>query len=83
MLEMLCLGIYACECIICIFLEFVNLDFLGFLSCGGFVFGVLQGLKMPLYKRKPFALVEKPKDLKPNDLVFQVRFTKEIFKDYR
>ncbi|XP_009628859.1 uncharacterized protein [Nicotiana tomentosiformis] len=37
---------------------------------------------MPLYKRKPFALVEKPKDLKPNDLVFQVRFTKEIFKDY-
>ncbi|OIT31846.1 PREDICTED: DDT domain-containing protein DDB_G0282237 isoform X1 [Nicotiana attenuata] len=37
---------------------------------------------MPLYKRKPFALAEKPKDLKPNDLVFQVRFTKEIFKDY-
>ncbi|KAJ8542364.1 hypothetical protein K7X08_017230 [Anisodus acutangulus] len=37
---------------------------------------------MPLYKRKPFDLVEKPKDLKPNELVFQVRFTKEIFKDY-
>ncbi|XP_060212335.1 uncharacterized protein LOC132639970 [Lycium barbarum] len=37
---------------------------------------------MPLYKRKPFALVEKPKDLKPNELVFQVRFTKEIFRDY-
>ncbi|KAK4353537.1 hypothetical protein RND71_025731 [Anisodus tanguticus] len=40
------------------------------------------GLEMPLYKRKPFALVEKPKDLKPNELVFQVRFTKEIFRDY-
>ncbi|KAM3328192.1 DDT domain-containing protein DDB [Capsicum galapagoense] len=37
---------------------------------------------MPLYKRKPFALAEKPKDLKPNELVFQVRFTKEIFRDY-
>ncbi|XP_059317391.1 uncharacterized protein LOC132067972 isoform X2 [Lycium ferocissimum] len=37
---------------------------------------------MPLYKRKPFALVEKPKDLKPNELVFQVRFTKEIFREY-
>lgn len=37
---------------------------------------------MPLYKRKPFALVERPKDLKPNELVFQVRFTKEIFRDY-
>ncbi|CAN4115326.1 unnamed protein product [Withania somnifera] len=37
---------------------------------------------MPLYKRKPFALVEKPKDLKPNELVFQVRFTNEIFRDY-
>lgn len=38
---------------------------------------------MPLYKRKPFALAEKPKDLKPNEPVFQVRFTKEIFRDYR
>ncbi|XP_031114885.1 DDT domain-containing protein DDB_G0282237-like [Ipomoea triloba] len=37
---------------------------------------------MPLYKRKPFALLEKPEDLKPNELVFQVRFTKEIFRDY-
>ncbi|KAL2521229.1 DDT domain-containing protein [Forsythia ovata] len=37
---------------------------------------------MPLYKRKPFSLVEKPKDLKPQELVFQVRFTKEIFRDY-
>lgn len=37
---------------------------------------------MPLYKRKPFALVERPKDLEPRELVFQVRFTKEIFRDY-
>lgn len=37
---------------------------------------------MPLYKRKPFALVERPKDLEPHELVFQVRFTKEIFRDY-
>ncbi|CAN4105527.1 unnamed protein product [Withania somnifera] len=37
---------------------------------------------MPIYKRKPFLLVEKPKDLKPNEFVFQVRFTKEIFRDY-
>ncbi|KAJ3675511.1 hypothetical protein LUZ60_004553 [Juncus effusus] len=37
---------------------------------------------MPLYKRKPFALLDPPKDLKPNESVFQVRFTKEIFTDY-
>ncbi|CAH9110855.1 unnamed protein product [Cuscuta europaea] len=37
---------------------------------------------MPLYKRKPFALLEKPTDLSPNEQVFQVRFTKEIFRDY-
>lgn len=37
---------------------------------------------MPLFKRKPFALVERPKDLEPHELVFQVRFTKEIFRDY-
>ncbi|KAK6125550.1 hypothetical protein DH2020_040713 [Rehmannia glutinosa] len=37
---------------------------------------------MPLYKRKPFALVEKPDDLKPEELVFQIRFTKEIFRSY-
>ncbi|KAK4393709.1 DDT domain-containing protein DDB [Sesamum angolense] len=37
---------------------------------------------MPLYKRKPFALVEKPEDLKPQELVFQIRFTKEIFRSY-
>lgn len=37
---------------------------------------------MPLYKRKVFPLVETPKDLKPQTLVFQIRFTKEIFTDY-
>lgn len=38
---------------------------------------------MPLYKRKPFALVEKPEDLKSEELVFQIRFTKEIFRNYK
>ncbi|KAL6551902.1 hypothetical protein OROGR_008056 [Orobanche gracilis] len=38
---------------------------------------------MPLYKRKPIALVEKPDDLNPTELVFQIRFTKEIFRDYK
>ncbi|KAI3887929.1 hypothetical protein MKX03_013164 [Papaver bracteatum] len=38
---------------------------------------------MPLFKRKPFPLVDSPDDLEPRDLVFQVRFTKEIFKDYQ
>ncbi|XP_073280581.1 uncharacterized protein [Primulina huaijiensis] len=37
---------------------------------------------MPLYKRKPVALVEKPSDLKNQELVFQIRFTKEIFRNY-
>ncbi|PSR88080.1 DDT domain-containing protein [Actinidia chinensis var. chinensis] len=37
---------------------------------------------MPLYKRKPFPLAERPTDLKPQEHVFQVRFTKEIFRDY-
>lgn len=64
------------------FLEFLCLEFIGFLSFSCFCFGILQGLEMPLFKRKPFALVEKPKDLKPNELVFQIRFTKEIFRDY-
>lgn len=38
--------------------------------------------RMPLCKRKPFPLVERPKDLKPQELVFLVRLTKEIFRDY-
>ncbi|KAM7513937.1 hypothetical protein LguiA_003520 [Lonicera macranthoides] len=37
---------------------------------------------MPLYRRKAFPLLERPNDLKPEELVFQVRFTKEIFRDY-
>uniref|UniRef100_A0A7C9A3I4 DDT domain-containing protein n=2 Tax=Opuntia streptacantha TaxID=393608 RepID=A0A7C9A3I4_OPUST len=38
---------------------------------------------MPLLKRKPFSLLEPPNDLEPGQPVFQVRFTKEIFRDYR
>lgn len=37
---------------------------------------------MPLLKRKAYALSKPPHDLQPHELVFQVRFTKEIFKDY-
>lgn len=37
---------------------------------------------MPLFKRKPFTLTEHPKDLEPPELVYQVRFTKEIFRHY-
>ncbi|XP_015879710.2 uncharacterized protein LOC107415821 [Ziziphus jujuba] len=37
---------------------------------------------MPLLRRKPFPLAEPPKDLEPRELVYQVRFTKEIFRDY-
>ncbi|KAK9735204.1 hypothetical protein RND81_04G190700 [Saponaria officinalis] len=38
---------------------------------------------MPLLKRKPFSLLEPPTDLNPRELVFQIRFTKEIFRDYQ
>ncbi|XWS44546.1 hypothetical protein CRYUN_Cryun15aG0055300 [Craigia yunnanensis] len=38
---------------------------------------------MPLFKRKPFGLAEPPEDLDPHELVYQVRFTKEIFRDYQ
>uniref|UniRef100_A0A0A9D0T1 DDT domain-containing protein n=1 Tax=Arundo donax TaxID=35708 RepID=A0A0A9D0T1_ARUDO len=38
---------------------------------------------MPLFKRTPFFLLEPPKNLDPNEKVFQVRFTKEIFRDYQ
>ncbi|XP_078172356.1 DDT domain-containing protein isoform X2 [Carex rostrata] len=38
---------------------------------------------MPLFKKKPFPLLDPPKDLEANELVFQVRFTKEIFRDYQ
>ena len=39
--------------------------------------------KMPLFKRKPFGLAEPPEDLDLHELVYQVRFTKEIFRDYQ
>ncbi|CAN0865094.1 DDT domain-containing protein DDB_G0282237 [Linum grandiflorum] len=38
---------------------------------------------MPLLRKTAFPLLEPPEDLEPKDLVFQVRFTKEIFHDYR
>ncbi|CAM0945664.1 unnamed protein product [Alopecurus aequalis] len=38
---------------------------------------------MPLFKKKPFSLLEPPKDLDPEEKVFQIRFTKEIFLDYQ
>ncbi|CAK9161959.1 unnamed protein product [Ilex paraguariensis] len=44
--------------------------------------GFFAAPRMPLYKRKTFPLSERPKDLNPQELVFQVRFTKEIFRDY-
>lgn len=37
---------------------------------------------MPLLKRKPFFSIEKPEDLNSEELVFQIRFTKEIFRSY-
>ncbi|KAL6219740.1 hypothetical protein ACLB2K_007499 [Fragaria x ananassa] len=39
-------------------------------------------MRMPLLKRKPFPLAELPDDLDPNELVYQVRYTGEIFRDY-
>ncbi|XP_003575146.1 DDT domain-containing protein DDB_G0282237 [Brachypodium distachyon] len=38
---------------------------------------------MPLFMKKPFSLLEPPKDLDPKEKVFQIRFTKEIFLDYQ
>ncbi|XP_073003097.1 uncharacterized protein [Typha latifolia] len=38
---------------------------------------------MPLYKRKTFTLLGPPQNLDTHELVFQVRFTKEIFRDYQ
>ncbi|KAG9448070.1 hypothetical protein H6P81_014198 [Aristolochia fimbriata] len=37
---------------------------------------------MPLLKKKQFQLAELPADLKPDEQVWQVRFTKEIFRSY-
>ncbi|KAG2300763.1 hypothetical protein Bca52824_037235 [Brassica carinata] len=38
---------------------------------------------MPLLKKKPHKLLEPPKNLQPHELVYQVRLTKEIFRDYQ
>lgn len=38
---------------------------------------------MPLHKKKPFPLVEAPQNLDPSELVYQIRFTKEILLDYK
>ncbi|CAN6238353.1 unnamed protein product [Urochloa humidicola] len=38
---------------------------------------------MPLFSKKPFSLQEPPKDLDSKEKVFQIRFTKEIFRDYQ
>ncbi|KAK7358754.1 hypothetical protein VNO77_00692 [Canavalia gladiata] len=43
--------------------------------CGHFLGFLLQ-------RRKPFSLAEPPKDLKLDEHVYQIRFTKEIFRDY-
>ncbi|XP_020201968.1 DDT domain-containing protein DDB_G0282237 [Cajanus cajan] len=37
---------------------------------------------MPLLRRKPFSVAEPPDDLEPHESVYQIRFTKEIFRDY-
>ncbi|CAJ1974765.1 unnamed protein product [Sphenostylis stenocarpa] len=39
-------------------------------------------MSMPLLRRKHFALTEPPNDLVPGESLFQIRFTKEIFRDY-
>lgn len=38
---------------------------------------------MPLLKRKPFALLDPPNDLDPDQQLWQIRFTKEVFTDYQ
>ncbi|GJN02877.1 hypothetical protein PR202_ga20266 [Eleusine coracana subsp. coracana] len=38
---------------------------------------------MPLLKRSPFSLLEPPKNLDPNEKVFQISFTREIFRGYQ
>jgi hypothetical protein len=37
---------------------------------------------MPLLKRKPYALSKRPKALEPDEVVFKVRITGEVFRDY-
>ncbi|KAJ6814533.1 DDT domain-containing protein [Iris pallida] len=38
---------------------------------------------MPLLKRKAFCLLDPPKDLDPDQKIWQIRFTKEVFTDYQ
>ncbi|OEL18747.1 hypothetical protein BAE44_0020233 [Dichanthelium oligosanthes] len=38
---------------------------------------------MPLLKRTTFSLLEPPENLDPSEKVFQIRFTKEMFRDYQ
>lgn len=38
---------------------------------------------MPLHKKRPFPLVEARQNLDPGELVYQIRFTKEILLDYK
>ncbi|KAG7608588.1 WHIM2 domain [Arabidopsis suecica] len=38
---------------------------------------------MPLLKKKSHKLLEPPKNLEPQELVYQVRLTNEIFRDYQ
>lgn len=51
-------------------------------SCEPYYFICTEFIRMPLLKRKPFPLAKLPNDLDPNELVYQVRFTEEIFRDY-
>ncbi|CAF2119013.1 unnamed protein product [Brassica napus] len=39
--------------------------------------------RMPLLKKKPHKLLDPPNGLEPRELVYQVRLTKEIFRDYQ
>ncbi|KAK3142550.1 hypothetical protein QOZ80_4BG0348030 [Eleusine coracana subsp. coracana] len=38
---------------------------------------------MPLLKRSPFSFLEPPENLDPNEKVFQISFTREIFRGYQ
>lgn len=38
---------------------------------------------MPLLKKKSHKLLEPPNGLEPREAVYQVRLTKEIFRDYQ
>lgn len=67
-------------CLWCIFVQLLKFWHWDIARFCGFWSGWVP--TMPLLKKKPFTLLEPPKDLEPNELVYQVRFTKEIFRDY-